>query len=239
MGRWPELTLAGSASRGTSVAGALPPAIHCIPSGDGKTEIKCGNRSAKVNQLRRCGNGPGGKFNSHHYDAHRPHGVDLNFRPYGHFRIESDGAESAGLRRLHPRGQCRSDDSGHDSRELRADFSVFPLLLAGGTFLGHVVARNRAVSGGVQPMRICIQGQADAAKVIAGYLRSQGYLLTDQRPNYTVYLSERETPVIDGAPSIVIERGGLPARSPHHLSPVPSHQSAHRAGARGRHPERS
>jgi hypothetical protein len=69
-------------------------------------------------------------------------------------------------------------------------------------------------------MRISIQGQADAAKVIAGYLRSQGYLLTDQRPNYTVYLSERETPVIDGAPSIVIDGVDCPleARIIYHLS---------------------
>ena len=68
-------------------------------------------------------------------------------------------------------------------------------------------------------MRICIQGQADAARVIAGYLRSQGYLLTDQWPSYTVHLLERETLVIDGAPSIVIDGVDCPieARIIYHL----------------------
>ena len=72
----------------------------------------------------------------------------------------------------------------------------------------------RAVSlsnGRVEPdgrateMRISIQGECDAAKVVAGYLRSQGYLVTDTAPNYTVHLDEAATPVVDGQRAIVVD----------------------------------
>lgn len=54
-------------------------------------------------------------------------------------------------------------------------------------------------------MRISIQGECDAAKVVAGYLRSQGYLVTDKAPNYTIFLDEAATPVVDGRRAIVVD----------------------------------
>ncbi len=41
--------------------------------------------------------------------------------------------------------------------------------------------------------------------VVVGFLRSQGYLVTNVMPNYTVYLQEGETPVIDGEASILVD----------------------------------
>jgi hypothetical protein len=54
-------------------------------------------------------------------------------------------------------------------------------------------------------MRIRIDGNCDAAQVVTGYLRSQGYLVSEHDPNYTIYLEEGETPEVDGRPSIVVD----------------------------------
>ncbi len=54
-------------------------------------------------------------------------------------------------------------------------------------------------------MRISIQGECDAVKVVVGFLRSQDYLVTDVMPNYTVYLHEGATPMIDGQASILVD----------------------------------
>jgi hypothetical protein len=69
-------------------------------------------------------------------------------------------------------------------------------------------------------MRISVQGECDAAKVVAGYLRSQGYLVTDKAPDYTVYLEQGKTPVVDAAPTIVIDGVDCPleGRMLYHLS---------------------
>jgi len=54
-------------------------------------------------------------------------------------------------------------------------------------------------------MRIKVEGQCEAAQVVRGYLKSQGYLVSDFAPNYAIYLEEGETPEVDGRPSIVVD----------------------------------